>query len=51
MPSTVKITTLEQLKVALQAAKTYIDNEIGGLGGLALIICWLSAEFELYQME
>lgn len=35
MPSTVKITTLEQLKVALQAAKTYIDNEIGGLGGLA----------------
>ena len=33
MPSTVKITTLEQLKVALQAAKTYIDNEIGGLGG------------------
>lgn len=35
MPSIVKITTLEQLKVALQAAKTYIDNEIGGLGGLA----------------
>ena len=35
MPSTVKITTLEQLKVALQAAKTYIDNEIGGLGGPA----------------
>lgn len=34
MPSTVKITTLEQLKVALQAAKTYIDNEIGGLGVL-----------------
>ena len=31
MPSTVKITTLEQLKVALQAAKTYIDNEIGCL--------------------
>lgn len=36
MPTeTVKITTLDQLKVALQAAKTYIDGEIGGLGGLA----------------
>lgn len=30
-----KITTLEQLKVALQAAKTYIDGQIGGLGTLA----------------
>lgn len=30
MPSTVKITTLEQLKVALQAAKTYIDREERG---------------------
>lgn len=25
----------EQLKVALQAAKTYIDGQIGGLGSLA----------------
>lgn len=33
--STIKITTLEQLKVALQAAKTYIDGQIGGLGTLA----------------
>lgn len=33
--STFKITTLEQLKVALQAAKTYIDSQIGGLGSLA----------------
>ena len=31
----IKITTLEQLKVALQAAKTYIDGEIGALGSLA----------------
>lgn len=30
-----KITTLEQLKVALQAAKTYIDGQIDGLGSLA----------------
>lgn len=30
-----KITTLDQLKVALQAAKTYIDGQIGGLGSLA----------------
>ena len=33
--STIKITTLEQLKVALQAAKTYIDGQIDGLGSLA----------------
>lgn len=33
--STFKITTLEQLRVALQAAKTYIDSQIGGLGSLA----------------
>jgi len=32
---TIKITTLEQLKVALQAAKTYIDGQIDGLGSLA----------------
>ena len=31
----IKITTLAQLKVALQAAKTYIDGQIGGLGTLA----------------
>ena len=31
----IKITTLEQLKVALQAAKAYIDGEIGALGSLA----------------
>lgn len=30
-----KITTLAQLKVALQAAKTYIDGQIDGLGALA----------------
>ena len=30
-----KITTLDQLKVALQAAKTYIDGQIDGLGSLA----------------
>lgn len=30
-----KITTLEQLKVALQAVKTYIDGQIDGLGSLA----------------
>lgn len=35
MADTIKITTLEQLKVALQAAKTYIDGQIGGLGSLA----------------
>lgn len=35
MAETLKITTLEQLKVALQAAKAYVDGEIGGLGGLA----------------
>lgn len=38
MPETttpIKITTLEQLKIALQAAKSYIDGEIGGLGSLA----------------
>ena len=28
MAETIKITTLEQLKIALQAAKTYIDGEI-----------------------
>lgn len=33
--STFKITTLDQLKVALQAAKTYIDGQINGLGSLA----------------
>ena len=33
--STIKITTLEQLKIALQAAKTYIDGQISGLGTLA----------------
>ena len=33
--STIKITTLEQLKFALQAAKTYIDGQIDGLGTLA----------------
>lgn len=32
MAETIKITTLEQLKIALQAAKTYIDGEINGLG-------------------
>lgn len=31
----IKITTLAQLKVALQAAKTYIDGQIGGLGTMA----------------
>lgn len=31
----VKLTTLEQLKVALLAAKAYVDGEIGGLGALA----------------
>lgn len=35
MAENVKITTLAQLKVALEAAKAYIDGEIGGLGGLA----------------
>lgn len=35
MADTIKITTLDQLKVALQAAKAYIDNEIDGLGTLA----------------
>lgn len=35
MAETIKITTLEQLKIALQAAKTYIDGEINGLGTLA----------------
>lgn len=35
MVDTIKITTLAQLKVALQAAKTYIDGQIGGLGTLA----------------
>lgn len=35
MANTIKITTLEQLKVALQAAKTYIDGQIDGLGSLA----------------
>lgn len=30
-----KITTLAQLKVALQAAKAYIDGQIDGLGALA----------------
>lgn len=33
MAENVKITTLAQLKVALEAAKAYIDGEIGGLGG------------------
>ena len=31
MADTIKTTTLAQLKVALQAAKTYIDGQIGGL--------------------
>ena len=35
MADSIKITTLEQLKVALQAAKTYIDGQIDGLGNLA----------------
>lgn len=35
MAEPIKITTLDQLKIALQAAKTYIDGEIGGLGALA----------------
>lgn len=35
MAETIKITTLEQLKIALQAAKTYIDGEINCLGTLA----------------
>lgn len=35
MADTIKITTLAQLKVALQAAKTYIDGQIGGLGTMA----------------
>lgn len=35
MADSIKITTLEQLKIALQAAKTYIDGEINGLGTLA----------------
>lgn len=35
MAENVKITTLAQLKVALEAAKAYIDGEIGGLGTLA----------------
>lgn len=35
MEDTIKITTLAQLKVALQAAKTYIDGQIGGLGTMA----------------
>lgn len=33
--STIKITTLAQLKTALQAAKAYIDGEIDALGTLA----------------
>lgn len=32
MADTIKITTLAQLKVALQAAKTYIDDHIGSHG-------------------
>lgn len=35
MAEPIKITTLDQLKIALLAAKTYIDGEIGGLGALA----------------
>ena len=35
MAETIKLTTLEQLKVALLAAKSYVDGEIGGLGALA----------------
>lgn len=35
MAESVKITTLDQLKIALQAAKAYIDGEIDGLGTLA----------------
>ena len=35
MAESIKITTLAQLKVALQAAKTYIDGQIDGLGALA----------------
>ena len=31
----IKLTTLAQLKVALQAAKNYVDSEINGLGSLA----------------
>lgn len=33
--STFKITTLDQLKVAFQAAKTYADSQINGLGSIA----------------
>lgn len=35
MAEFIKITTLAQLKVALQAAKTYIDGQIDGLGALS----------------
>lgn len=35
MAESIKITTLAQLKVALQAAKTYIAGQIDGLGALA----------------
>ena len=35
MAESIKITTLAQLKAALQAAKTYIDGQIDGLGALA----------------
>ncbi len=35
MAESIKITTLAQLKVALQAAKAYIDGQIDGLGALA----------------
>ena len=35
MAESIKITTLAQLKAALQAAKTYIDGQINGLGALA----------------
>ena len=35
MAEYIKITTLAQLKVALQAAKAYIDGQIDGLGALA----------------
>lgn len=35
MAESIKITTLAQLKAALQAAKTYIDGQIDALGALA----------------
>lgn len=35
MAESIKITTIAQLKIALQAVKTYINGEIDGLGALA----------------